>query len=242
MEQAPAVSVIIPVYNAERYLNDCLSSLAAQTFRDFEFVLIDDGSTDESADILRAFAQTHPNVLWRSVENGGPARARNLGMDLARGRYFCFVDADDFVQPDFLAVLYERIRDADACVCAKTRWNQKTGRTRLDRCPDFTGGLAALKKRFFPYRRIMRGVTGRMYRASVIRKNGLRFVESLRYGEDMTFNYLVFKHAETVVFVDRPLYTYRIDNPQSLSRTDRTAIRVRRRMQSACIRDTFRNV
>ena len=242
MERKPLVSVIVPVYNAERYLTDCLRSLLGQTETAFEIILIDDGSTDGSAALLLRCAQNEPRIVYRRVENGGPSRARNLGIDLAAGRYLCFVDADDFVAPDFLERLLAAIGDADACVCAKTRWKQKQNRSRIDRCPDFTGDLHALKKRLFRYRRVMRGVTGRLYRADVVRENRLRFDEALRYGEDMTFNYLVFRHAKKVVFLNRALYTYRIDNAQSLTRLDKTAIRVRRRMQNDCIRSTFDKV
>ncbi len=238
MESA-TVSVIVPVYNAEAYLIDCINSLRAQTYPDFEVVLVDDGSTDRSAEIIRAFGKKDDRFRYAYIPNSGPSAARNEGMRIARGAYFCFVDADDFVEPNFLRVLMGCIDTADIAVSAKKRWNQNIGASRIDRCPDLRGTLSDLAPRFFRYRRIMRGVTGRVYRADVIRENDLQFDESLRYGEDMMFNYLVFGYAEEFVFVNQVLYTYRIHNPNSLSRLDRTSFVRRRRMQDDCIRELF---
>ncbi len=235
----PTVSVIVPVYNAEKYLIDCLNSLSAQEYRDFEVVIVDDGSTDRSPDIIHARQAEDDRFRSFRTENFGVSHARNVGIAKARGDYFCFVDADDFVAKDFLSVLLNGIGNAAACVTAKKRWVQRIGMYRIDTCPNFRGSPKELKKRLWRYRRLMRGVTGRLYLASVIRENDLQFDESLRYGEDMTFNYLVFKYCREVRFVNRVLYTYRIDNPYSLSRLDRTSIRRQREMQNECIRSTF---
>ncbi len=235
----PTVSIIVPVYNAEKYLIDCLNSLSAQTYEDFEVVLVDDGSTDRSPDILHARAAEDARFRCFRTENHGVSHARNVGMEKARGDYFCFVDADDFVAKEFLSVLLNGIGNAAACVTAKKRWVQRIGMYRIDSCPSFRGSPAALKKRLWRYRRLMRGCTGRLYLASVIRENDLQFDEALRYGEDMTFNYLVFKYCREVRFVNRVLYTYRIDNPYSLSRLDRTSTRRLIAMQNECIASTF---
>lgn len=235
----PTVSVIVPVYNAEKYLIDCLNSLSAQEYRDFEVVIVDDGSTDRSPDIIHARQAEDDRFRSFRTENYGVSHARNVGIAKAKGDYFCFVDADDFVAKDFLSVLLNGIGNAAACVTAKKRWVQRIGMYRIDTCPNFRGSPKELKKRLWRYRRLMRGVTGRLYLASVIRENDLQFDESLRYGEDMTFNYLVFKYCREVRFVNRVLYTYRIDNPYSLSRLDRTSTRRQREMQNECIRSTF---
>ena len=101
------LSIIIPVYNAERYLGECLDSLLNQDIplEEYEIICIDDGSTDNSGDMLRKYAANHPNIVLIQQKNAGVSAARNTGMDIATGSYFWFVDADDFVRPNSLGKL-----------------------------------------------------------------------------------------------------------------------------------------
>jgi len=125
----PAISVIVPAYNAAAYLADCFAGLTAQTFADFEVVAVDDGSTDDTPAALREWAQRDGRVRVHSQQNGGGYRARLAGVRLARGRYVAFVDADDHVEPTFLAHLYataERTA-ADIVVAGFDRVDMDTG-------------------------------------------------------------------------------------------------------------------
>ena len=108
------ISIIVPVYNVEGYLPACLESILAQTFSDFEVILINDGSTDRSAKICREFAQKDERICLVTQENKGQALARNLGLDYAQGEYITFIDADDRVAPHYLAALYEAALAQDA--------------------------------------------------------------------------------------------------------------------------------
>lgn len=101
------VSIIVPVYNAEKYLQKCLNSLVFQTFTDFEIILINDGSIDESGVICDNFKSNYSNIVVIHKENGGSASARNLGLSLAKGEYIAFVDADDYVKNNFLERLVQ---------------------------------------------------------------------------------------------------------------------------------------
>lgn len=101
-----AVSVVIPIYNSAPFLRKCLDSVACQTFKDFEVLMIDDGSTDSSEEIAREFAEKHENFKVFTQENKGVSCARNEGIRRARGEYLAFIDSDDFVSPDFLQSLY----------------------------------------------------------------------------------------------------------------------------------------
>ncbi len=101
----PKVSVIIPVYNAAGYLKDCLDSLQNQSFTDFEALLIDDGSTDHSRDILERYARLDSRFIVLRQPNGGASRARNTGLERAQGEYICFTDADDLLHPQYLETL-----------------------------------------------------------------------------------------------------------------------------------------
>ena len=104
----PNISIIIPVYNVEAYLADCLDSILAQTFESFEVILVDDGSTDGSPAIAQKYADAHSEqIRYYRKENDGPGLARNFGVSKAKGDYLMFVDSDDIVDPEMLTDLYE---------------------------------------------------------------------------------------------------------------------------------------
>lgn len=116
------VSIIIPVYNTEQYLRDCLSSVLAQTFADFEAIVVNDGSTDGSAAIIRDFAKRDNRFTIVEQQNKGLSEARNAGLKVARGQWITFVDSDDMVAPDFLQVLTDAAKEAQADIacCGKS--------------------------------------------------------------------------------------------------------------------------
>ena len=128
----PNVSLIIPVYNVEQYLPKCLESIAAQTLKGFEVILVDDGSTDHSLEILRGFARRFPNTCVIHQENGGVSKARNAGIQAARGKYIAFMDSDDYIAPLYLQRLYESAKKyrADMVCCSYYRYNAVTHELR----------------------------------------------------------------------------------------------------------------
>ena len=114
------VSIIVPVYNVERYLSFCMESLLSQTYDNIEIILVDDGATDSSPDLCDRYAAEDKRVLVVHKPNGGLSSARNAGLDVAKGAYIAFVDSDDYVDPRFIEVLHNAIAssDADMSVCA----------------------------------------------------------------------------------------------------------------------------
>ena len=119
MEKAPKISVIMPVYNVEEFLVACMESLVNQTFRDYEIIAVDDGSTDASAEILDSYARQYDFIRVIHKKNEGQAKARNLAIQQARGEYLSFIDSDDFVKPEFLEKLYRACEEtgADIAYC-----------------------------------------------------------------------------------------------------------------------------
>lgn len=113
------VSIIVPVYNVEKYLRKCLDSLVSQTLKDFEIIVVNDGSRDNSQDIIDEYATKHDNVVSYIKENGGLGDARNYGLERANGEYIGFVDSDDYVEPNMYEKLYEKAvnDDCDLVVC-----------------------------------------------------------------------------------------------------------------------------
>lgn len=211
------VSIIIPVYNSETYLEECLKGVLSLDCQDYEVLLIDDGSTDSSPEILRTFAETSGKVRIITQENQGASAARNRGIAEARGEYVCFVDSDDIVYENMLKDMLAFIGDAQVCIGKKTRWNQIKDFRRTDSWPAFRGTVTELHRVLRRYKRSMRGATGRLYRTDVIRDNNIRFLPELHYGEDMRFNYDYFRYISRVAFCDKVVYLYRIHNLNSLS-------------------------
>ena len=120
LEQNPKISVIIPVYNVEKFLAKCMSSLVHQTIQvPYEIIAVNDGSPDNCLEILREFEQAYDFVTIINQPNMGMSTARNAGMKIARGAYWCFVDSDDYVTPDYLEELYKAVteNDADIACC-----------------------------------------------------------------------------------------------------------------------------
>ena len=129
----PEVSVIVPVYNVEEYLDVCMESLCGQSFKDMEILLINDGSADGSARKCLEWAERDSRIRYVSKENEGVAKTRNLGVSLARGKYLAFVDPDDWMDPDYIKKLYKALEDtgADFAECDLWRYDNRTGKKTL---------------------------------------------------------------------------------------------------------------
>ena len=219
---SPKVSIIVPVYNVERYLAQCLESLAGQTFTDIEVLCLDDGSTDASPRILDEFAEGDSRFRVYHRENSGVAHTRNLGIELARGEYILFVDSDDYIAQqtvDVLLRLAERERADIVVFGGKTfptlSWADDSF---VRRNKVYHSGVDALlyERGSIPL------MCNKLYSASFLRKNQLRFNEKLTLGEDHAFQFVAFPLAKTVAFTGEMLYFYRVrpDSAVGASRDD----------------------
>lgn len=119
MSNQPRISVIIPVYGVEKYIAKCIQSLLDQTFKEFEAIIVDDGSPDNSITIAKNLVGNDPRFVFLEKENGGQGSARNMGIDYSRGDYIAFIDSDDYVHSTYLELMYSTIiiEDADICLC-----------------------------------------------------------------------------------------------------------------------------
>lgn len=211
-------SVIIPVYNSERYLSECLDSVLAQRMTDFELLLVDDGSTDTSGAICDSYAACDPRVRVFHLQNGGVSRARNYGLDQARAEFVVFVDSDDRISPDHLQQFAESGIGENGIAFTnlfEERPGRRRGRahTRIARMPDchITGGRAAcmpvlvqlLRTRSFGW------ACNKMFSRTTIEKYGLRFDSSIRYAEDELFTAQYCAHITHIVCNSNPTYHYR---------------------------------
>lgn len=139
----PRVSVIVPIYNVEKYLERCLNSVKKQTFTDFEVIMINDGSTDKSSEIAQRFAESDSRFILINQENKGISEVRNKGVQLAGGEYICFVDSDDFCTEDYIEKLYNAAKknNADISCCVYSFYYEKTGKSRIVRLKNLKSGI-----------------------------------------------------------------------------------------------------
>lgn len=188
------VSVIVPVYNAEKHLDECIRSICAQTLRNIEIICVDDGSTDSSVEILNRFSQEDPRIAVVRQENAGAGAARNHGMRLATGKYLSFLDADDFFDPQMLEKAFAKAEadQAELVVFKADFYNEKLHR--------FSPCSYGLRENMLPVHRPFAGVEiekdvfkvvvgwawDKLFRADFVRANSLQFQEQ-RSSNDMLF-------------------------------------------------------
>ena len=209
----PLISVIIPVYNAEKYLRKAVNSVINQTYTNLEIILIDDNSKDDSLSICRSFDDPRIRIISNPVSLGA-AGARNKGLDVFTGEYVAFVDADDYVHPEYIALLYKALTEsgADISCCGFLRTfggigapcvNKKT-RAKCDSITTSTGLDAALS---IVERKSMYYVVfwNKLYKRSIW--DGLRLPTGKR-AEDFYTSYIFLSRAEKVAFIGVPLYYY----------------------------------
>lgn len=226
----PAVSIIVPVYNAEKTLPRCVESLLGQTLRDLEVILVDDGSADASPSLCDALAAKDSRVRVLHTVGGGPAAARNAGLEAAAGRYIGFVDADDRAEPGMFAGLHGRALETEADLAVCDYFADRPGSTEIRKpfagesrvfeeadirtriLPYFFGyapGELADFARHCPFADTRSYVWCCLYRAALLQTNGIRFPdEKLYYTEDNLFNLLAVARAARIVYLAQPLYHY----------------------------------
>ena len=217
----PKVSVLVPVYNVCDYLRECLDSILAQTFTDFEVICIDDGSTDCSPDILSEYCRKDERVKVFRQSNRGLPGARNAGLDRAAGEFISFVDADDTILPNMLEKLVTSAeeRNAQIVICgAQTvseyglpeQWGVESLTPDDVFYPDFTPDVIFKNKSTRPF------LWRILVRKSLVDKFSLRLDESIVVGEDNAFQFRLYPKAERILCVSDKLYRYRIGRPGSI--------------------------
>lgn len=204
----PEISVIVPAYKVEAYLPRCVESLLSQTYKDFEIILVDDGSPDTCPAMCDAYAKKYSNIHALHKENGGLSDARNTGMTIAKGEYVTFVDSDDYVHPAYLEMLMQGIRQgADFSVCGFTEVYDGNGIEDLDTsrisaaCVNAKEGLAEILYQGFHDV----SACGILLPASLARK--YPFPKGKLF-EDLYTTYHFYFESEQVAFVRAPLYYY----------------------------------
>lgn len=213
------ISIIIPVYNVEDYLRECLDSIVNQSFADWEAILVDDGSTDGSLAICHEYAQSNSHIQVFHKENGGVSTARNLGIEKASGEWIWFVDADDWIEKDALQKLDNIISryDCDTIFHGLIRVNEKGMVNKLMADKDIDSPKKVFLENHFCFQNGML-----LFNAHIIRSIALRYTEGIKMGEDLVFQYKYLIHCKKPISIGCNLYYYRyregsaVSNSQSL--------------------------
>ena len=208
-ENAPKVSVIVPVYKVEKYLPACIESVLAQTFPDFELILVDDGSPDNSGKICDDYAARDPRIRVFHKENGGVSSARNLGLDNARGEWIAFVDPDDWIDSDMYERMYHAGTESDADFVWCDFWTESDVIIAQHR-QNVEPADSANMLRAFLSGRLHGSVWCKLIRSSFLRKNKVCFPTEIGYCEDLLVSIQLAKTAEKITHVPCPFYHYRI--------------------------------
>lgn len=224
----PKVSIIVPVYNVEKYLCQCLESLVHQTLTDIEIICIDDGSTDNSLGILNKYAQLDSRIKVFSQKNQGVSSARNLGLEKVNGEYITFVDSDDWIELNACEILYNTAqeRNTDILLCSYYNYfkNSISQDTRLldfysiikDSCTNFEDSYKSLFT-------TPMGILCKFYKKDLIQENKIKFPLDIKCGEDRVFYINNCICAKRISSINIPLYYYRHTN-NSLSTSSENSI------------------
>lgn len=209
MTNSPELSVIVPVYNVEKVIEGCLESIQAQTYQDYEIILIDDGSIDNSGVICDKYAEDDERYKVIHIENSGVSNARNLGLDMARGKYAMFVDSDDSILTDMFERFVSEIRTNMVDVVIGGLIQYENGNYACTKLPQIIGRydnsiweIICRHSEMFGY------IAGKIYRLDIIKKNNIKLNTSMYSQEDLDFNLSVYEKCKTFKTIDYSGYIY----------------------------------
>lgn len=238
----PKVSIIVPIYNVEKYLDRCMNSLVNQTLKEIEIIMVDDGSPDNCPKMCDEWAKKDSRIKVVHKKNGGLGYARNSGLDVATGEYVAFVDSDDFVKTDMYEVLYNNVEkeNADTIYCGFYKyWNDKTikefrnvdqltvfeGQDLIDFSLDFVGSPVEKKKDW----KYEMSVWHSLYSNEIIQRHNIHFrSEREILSEDIVFQELYLPNSQKTLYLPEPYYYYCFDNNESLTHASYDASRYTR--------------
>lgn len=214
------ISVIVPVYRVEKYLERCVKSILSQTYKNLEVILVDDGSPDQCPAICDACAEKDARVKVIHQENKGLSGARNAGIDAASGEYLAFVDSDDYVSPHFIEELYQLLQDT-GCAIGQCRFSYVKGDGLVEESDSafcIYRGESLMEQLYGPEEKATCFVVAwnKLYRAELFKETGIRYPEG-RIHEDEATTYRLFHEAKKLAFLDRALYGYYTENGGSIT-------------------------
>ena len=208
------ISVIVPIYNAEAYLDRCIQSIISQTYANFELILVNDGSTDKSLEICNNYASRDSRIIVISQKKSGVSSARNQGIEIAKGEWITFIDADDFVDNNYIDALKLHINSENSLMLIIQGYKKLSG-GNIDSTiefPDITIQGIEFGLAFKEYGIMEHGQPwGKLYNRSLLQEKKIRFNRDISYSEDLLFMLEYILHCDFIKFVQGSLYNYVID-------------------------------
>lgn len=215
------VSIIVPVYNAEKYISDTLDSILMQTYNSIEVILINDGSVDKSLTILQKYAEIDKRVKIIDKKNSGVSNTRNIGIDFATGEYICFVDSDDVLEPDYVSDMLEIAiqKQADLIVCGYALMD-KRGKKRNLEINYKKGNIAENQSAFRVLLEVGLGISiwNKLIKREILNKYNIRFTSEMSFDEDMFFSWELVAASKIIYFCEKNLYNYRLTSGSAIMR------------------------
>ena len=205
------VSVIIPVYNTEKYLEECIKSIIKQTYSNIEILLIDNGSTDSSPKICDFYADKYDNIKSFHIKNNGVSNARNYGIKKSIGHYISFIDSDDYIDINMIEEMIKdiEINKTDMSVCNyKLKYQNSTVESKFPQKQVISSDLAI--KELYKTNSIQGFSVNKIYKREIIIKNKLSFNENVKMCEDMLFVFQYLMHCKNISIIDHVNYYYRM--------------------------------
>lgn len=200
------LSVIIPAYNVEKYIERCINSVLNQYLKNIEIIVIDDGSKDKTSDICLKISENNKNIIYKKVQNGGCSAARNLGISMAKGKYIAFLDSDDWVDSDMYINMIEEAEknQADIVICGFKKLDENKNLLSTVKIPKRNNKNEYIDctTEWFA------SPCNKIYKRDLLEKNNIRFLLNIYTGEDMFFNFISFFYSENIISVDKPFYNY----------------------------------
>ena len=215
------ISVIVPIYNVEKQLKRCINSIINQTYKNIQILLIDDGSKDSSGKICDDFSKYDTRIVVLHQDNVGVSAARNKGIELAKGRYICFIDSDDYIEKNYIEELYQLMRDEkiDLGICDL---NYKY--TNKEDCWSTVGektiNLKNVSEEIFlelNEKYLIYGPYNKIFKSSIIKKQKIKFIKEMSYGEDLIFNLSYLQYVKIIKTTNQTRYNYIADIDNSLA-------------------------
>lgn len=206
---SPEITIIVPVYNTADILQKCIESILMQIFINWELILVDDGSTDESVSMIRKYVEKDNRIVVLQQEHKGVSEARNLALSRAKGKYVCFIDSDDFVEPDYLSEMYA-LCNSDMVICGYYVDVYKDGNIiRQEQHSPETVSMTTGMKRETLLPLFMSGMINincnKLLHLDIIRKNNLKY-KTQPVNEDYMFMLSYLQHAQNIITIAKPLY------------------------------------
>ncbi len=211
----PQISVIIPVYNVEKYIQDCIESLINQTFHDCEFIFVNDGSTDNSKLIIESYLGKDKRIILLNQENKGVSVARNQGIAIAKGKYIGFVDSDDWVEEDMYQQLYDTIEQFQSDVVLCNMFSYIDGKQYVSKYefPDNQYlNLDFIQNKLWRHlieKDDLYSSCNKLFKSSIIKEHTIEFPAGNELSEDNVFNLKYFNKIKSFVYIDYTGYHYR---------------------------------